>query len=648
MKTFSYSLVMKTFDRMKIRFCWTVVAALLSIGSAHAVGWTTVQGWNGNSTASSTSRKTGKYTVSLEDNLLLQEGTTISIEGNTNTSYINTDALCNGTIATGSGYRNETHTYKLTAGTVATISFDRPMSLYGLQFYTYHNSTTLGISDLAISNDGVTFTSLGADSVSVAPTANATANFAAYGGYLLEGDTVVVDERETPWAVGVRALRITFANAGSYMEWVVQGVRTPVSYHSVTFYNFDGSAVVWGSNEVEPGTAVTIPEAPARDGYYFAYWSLEPDGAEPIDETIFAAVDNSWTVYAVYFDNGFTYAVDFLNRDGTIYKTFNVKPGESVADADLPVLPDEEWYKFSGWAGTDYQEVTGTCQIQPVFIPYHRVTVKDYYGTVLAELKVLDGEAVTLPEDLAVAPVLPNGSVFAGWSADLSKITADTVLTPVYHPANSVVWSHVVWKENEYYDNETKAFLPEYSEGNLLLTPDAGVTLRCYRLTDPETELAAGYTIITNNFLHTSSAYYWAIPNQTMLEIVLPHDAEHLQRQVQSIVIWTSSNKNATGYVENEITIDAVEYRRKADSAWKPVSEIESLNGYATKAVEGASAAYGFRIVMERRDGSPLIPMAAAVRLRLGTTGTGTATRIGEIQVFGGAVAQSGVCVLVR
>ena len=116
-----------------------LVCSILSLWAflANAVTWTTVQGWTGNSTASSTSRKTGKYTVSLEDNLLLQEGTTISIEGNTNTSYINTDALCNGTIATGSGYRNETHTYKLTAGTVATISFDRPMSLYGLQFYTW-------------------------------------------------------------------------------------------------------------------------------------------------------------------------------------------------------------------------------------------------------------------------------------------------------------------------------------------------------------------------------------------------------------------------------------------------------------------------------------------------------------------------------
>ena len=132
-----------------------------------------------------------------------------------------------------------------------------------------------------------------------------------------------------------------------------------------------------------------------------------------------------------------------------------------------------------------------------------------------------------------------------------------------------------------------------------------------------------------------------------MLEIVLPHDAEHLQRQVQSIVIWTTSNKPATGYAENEITIDAVEYRRKADSAWKPVSEIESLNGYATKAVEGASSAYGFRIEMARRDGSPLIPRAAAVRLRLGTTGTGTATRIGEIQVLGGPVASRGLSLLI-
>ena len=309
---------------------------------------------------------------------------------------------------------------------------------------------------------------------------------------------------------------------------------------------------------------------------------------------------------------------------------------------------DEDWFKFDRWESELWREVTEARQIKPVFIPYHRVTLQDLDGSVLAELKVLDGEAASVPDDLPVAPTLSDGSVFSGWSQDLSCVREAMTATPVYYPKDSVLWSHVVWNEGEYYDNSTKAFHPEHSAGNLLLTPDAGVSLKCYWLAEPDKELAAGYTIITNNLLHTTGTYNCEIPNQTMLEIVLPHDAEHLQRQVQSIVIWTSAQNPATGYVENEITIDAVEYRRKADSAWKPVSEIESLNGYATKAVEGASAAYGFRIVMERRDGSPLIPMAAAVRLRLGTTGTGTATRIGEIQVFGGAVAQSGVCVMIR
>ncbi|MGN0844375.1 MAG: InlB B-repeat-containing protein [Kiritimatiellia bacterium] len=626
-----------------------IILFLLTSG-VQAATWTTVQGWTGNSTATYTSRTTGKYTVSLEDNLLLQEGTAISVEGNTNTSFINTDALCNGTIATGSGYRNETHTYKLTAGTVATITFADPMSLYGLQFYTYFDSTTLGISDLAISNDGVNFTSLGADSVSVSAISNPTANFAAYGGYILEGETVVADERETPWAENVKALQITFANAGSYMEWVVQGYRTPVSAYSVTFYNFDGSEVVWSSDAVEPDSAVTVPDPPARDGYYFSHWSLEPDGTEEFDLTKFDAVDHNYTVYAVYYPDNLTYAVSFLNRDGSVYKTIDVKPGESVAEEDLPVLTDEEWYKFAGWED-GWQEVTEPRQITPVFIPYHRVTLLDEKGNALTELKVLNGETVVIPDDVAIPPALSSGDVFAGWTPDPSTpITADTTLSPVYVPPNSIVWSHEYWNENQYYDNSTKAFLPEYSEGNLLLTPDAGVELLCYNLADPTTTYPAVYTHATNNLLHTSSSYYVSLPGklETMLEIVLPHDEVDTQREVKSIVVWTSSNNNTTGYVETELNVVSVEYKLKPDSVWKPISDIEELNGYVAPYKEGATSAYGNRIEVARRDGSALIRAAYAVRLCFGPTSTGEGTRLGEIQVFGGSVRPSFSLLILR
>ena len=625
-----------------------LVCSILSLWAflANAATWTTVQGWNG-TWPGDESWTVGGKTVFMTDNLLLDSATEITIENNTQTTWVNTDALRNEKMANNSGYKKEAEMYNLTAGTVATISFDRPMNLYGLQLYSYYNRTTLGVSALEISYDGVTFTSLGAEPVSVAAKATSTANFAAYGGYILEDNTVVVDERETPWAVGVRALRITFANAGSYVEWVVQGVRTPVSYHSVTFYNFDGSAVVWGSSEVEPGTAVTIPEAPARDGYYFAYWSLEPDGAEPIDETIFAAVDNNWKVYAVYFDNGFTYAVDFLNRDGTIYKTFNVKPGESVADEDVPVLADEDWFKFDRWESELWREVTEARQIKPVFIPYHRVTLQDLDGSVLAELKVLDGEAASVPDDLPVAPTLSNGSVFSGWSQDLSCVREAMTATPVYYPKDSVLWSHVVWNEGEYYDNSTKAFHPEHSAGNLLLTPDAGVSLKCYRLAEPDKELVAGYATFTNDLLHTTSLYYWTVPSQTALEIVLPHSDDQPQRKVQSIVVWTSSNKPDTGYGENEFNL-SVEYRAKSGSEWKPVSEIVALNSYAARPVSGATRAYGYRVEMARRDGSALLPAAAALRIVFGETSTGIQTRIGEIQVLGGPVASRGLSLVIR
>lgn len=586
----------------------------------------------------------------MTDNLLLDSATEIAVEGNTATTFLNLSAVRNGKMANNSGYRKEGESYNLTAGTVATITFADPMSLYGLQLYSYYNRTTLGVSDLAVSTDGNTFVSLGAGTVSVAATVNSTANFAAYGGYILEGDSVVVDERETPWAENVKALRITFANAGTYVEWLVQGYRTPVSAYSVTFYNFDGSEVVWSSDAVEPNSAVTVPEPPARDGYYFSHWSLEPDGTEAFDLTIFDAVDHNYTVYAVYYPDNLTYAVSFLNRDGSVYKIIDVKPGESVAEEELPVLADEEWYKFSGWAD-GWQEVTEPRQITPVFIPYHHVTLVDEKGNTLIELKVLDGEKVVIPDDVAIPPALSTCDVFAGWTPDPSTpVTADTTLLPVYVPPNSIVWSHVFWKENEYYENSTKVFFPEHSEGNLLLTPDAGVELLCYKVDDPATTYPAVYTHATNNLLHTSSAYFAALPGtlEVMLEIVLPHDEVEVQREVKSIVVWTSSNKNTTGYAETELNVVSVEYKMKPDSVWKPISDIEEQNSHVAPYMEGATSAYGNRVEVARRDGSALIPAAYAVRLCFGPTSTGNGTRLGEVQVFGGSVRPSFSLLILR
>lgn len=624
-----------------------VVLFLLTSG-AQAATWTTVQGWNGTWTGAESWTIGGK-TVFMTDNLLLDSATEIAVEGNKATTLLNLSAVRNGKMANNSNYQGEGESYNLTAGTVATITFADPMSLYGLQLYSYYKRTTLGVSDLAVSTDGNTFISLGAGTVSVAATANSTANLAAYGGYILEGDSVVADERETPWAENVKALQITFANAGTYVEWLVQGYRTPVSAYSVTFYNFDGSEVVWSSDAVEPDSAVTVPEPPARDGYYFSHWSLEPDGTEAFDLTKFDAVDHNYTVYAVYYPDNLTYAVSFLNRDGSVYKIIDVKPGESVAEEELPVLADEEWYKFSGWAD-GWQEVTEPRQITPVFIPYHRVTLVDEKGNTLIELKVLDGEKVVIPDDVAILPALSTGDVFAGWTPDPSTpVTADTTLSPVYVPPNSIVWSHVFWKENEYYENSTKVFFPEHSEGNLLLTPDAGVEISGYKVSDPETPLTVS-SILIDNKLYTAGGYYWTIPAgvETMLEIVLPHDEVEVQREVKSIVVWTSSNKLATGYVETELNVVSVEYKMKPDSVWKPISDIEEQNSHVAPYMEGATSAYGNRVEVARRDGSALIPAAYAVRLCFGPTSTGYGTRLGEVQVFGGSVRPSYFLLILR
>lgn len=211
------------------------------IASASFVGadvptWTTIQGWNGTYTGGSDYFLEGSANIYMGDNLMGDSGTVLSIEDNTHASPGESTALRNGRFGNNSGYRTTAESYNLTAGTVATIQFAEQKDVYGVQLYSYYKRTTLGVAKVEVSIDGTEWSDTGAAPIAIAALANATANFA-----ILNGCIGATDTRETPFAKGIRALRITFANPGTYVELMVQGVKAKVDFYAVNFWNKDGT-----------------------------------------------------------------------------------------------------------------------------------------------------------------------------------------------------------------------------------------------------------------------------------------------------------------------------------------------------------------------------------------------------------------------
>ena len=148
------------------------------------------------------------------------------------------------------------------------------------------------------------------------------------------------------------------------------------------------------------GEAVTVPEAPAKEGRTFAGWQDVPETMPAHDiEILGSYTANKYTI---------TYKVD-----GEEYKTVEVEYGTTLtAEAD----PEKEGYTFSGWEGLPETmpahdvEVTGSFTINS-----YRLTVyvdNELYMDVTLEY----GAPVEVPE-----PEIPSDREFNGWDRDIPE-----------------------------------------------------------------------------------------------------------------------------------------------------------------------------------------------------------------------------------
>ncbi len=193
---------------------------------------------------------------------------------------------------------------------------------------------------------------------------------------------------------------------------------------TVTFYTWDEQNIQTVS-VVEGGDANGLVEAPAREGYTFAQWSL------PLDN-----VTENMTVIAQYTKDGETnYTFNFW-QDAKLLATLVRAAGEEF-DYPSGVLgePAKTGFDFMGWDkafSPAAEDLDVYAQFQPNgYVPSHTLTVKFGYDVPDASYTAEEGAAVTVeyPER--------SGYAFTGWSGDTEGLhgtvytvgTADAEIT---------------------------------------------------------------------------------------------------------------------------------------------------------------------------------------------------------------------------
>lgn len=194
--------------------------------------------------------------------------------------------------------------------------------------------------------------------------------------------------------------------------------------YTVYFMGMDGS--VLDKQEVVEGEDAVPPEAPEIPGFIFKGWA-------PSYESISGNL-NIVAQYEVIDPESLKVTVRFIDYDDSILKSTRVEIGK---DAEPPLSPTREGYRFTGWrpAFTNIKEDTD------IYAQYEKmdsdefkynVTFVDHDDTVLKVDRVAIGGKAQPPNN----PVR-EGYIFTGWRPDYSNITADITIYAQYEKIDS-------------------------------------------------------------------------------------------------------------------------------------------------------------------------------------------------------------------
>ena len=202
---------------------------------------------------------------------------------------------------------------------------------------------------------------------------------------------------------------------------------------------FDSEGYVYWMTDVKKGdtaaTPVTPPEKAATDTHYYAFKSWDKD---------YTNVQSDLNLYPVYekieipVEKPDVYYVVFLDGDGKFMSAQTVVKGEAATAPDeVPGKQSQngKYYIFKGW-DTDFSDIQSDTVVSPLFYEYtkrYTVTFVDADDHFINSYIVTHGEASPVPDYIPTKASDDEYSyTFKGWDKDLSCITDETVVHPLF------------------------------------------------------------------------------------------------------------------------------------------------------------------------------------------------------------------------
>ena len=215
---------------------------------------------------------------------------------------------------------------------------------------------------------------------------------------------------------------------------------------NIRFENYDGTllqtkTVKYG---VEPAYTGASPVKPATAEKIYVWNNVWSPAIAPATE------DATYT--ATFTEQDRLYTVTFLNYNGDLIDTAEVKYGESASCDVVPVKPDENGrsYVFSRWSkSTDSVtgNITVVAQYDVVGVRNYTDDFADFDGTLLASVRVPEGGAAVYP--YAALPAR-DGYEFYGWNVPLNAIYKDTTATALYYKSGEQFVASFVNYDNTF------------------------------------------------------------------------------------------------------------------------------------------------------------------------------------------------------
>ena len=266
----------------------------------------------------------------------------------------------------------------------------------------------------------------------------------------------------------------------------INGSYTNGAQYTITFDTNGGSPI--GSITQYPGTTITPPENPTREGYTFVGWEPAIPETMPVGGLRVVA---QWQV------NSYTLA---YMLDGNVYKTYSVNYGTEVTPEPAPT---KEGYTFSGWNNL------------PTTMPAYNVTVtgsfsiNSYRITYMVDGQVYKTDSIAYGAKITPEPA-PNkeGYTFSGWTYIPATMPATDIVVMGTFTINSYTLTYMV------DGKEYKTSMVTYGSA---ITPEAEPTKDGYTFSGwseiPET-MPAHNIVITGKFTVNSYTLLYIIDGE--------------------------------------------------------------------------------------------------------------------------------------